>query len=111
MKVGVRTEVTSGRTVYWLWCPACDSAVMINDSWGWNGDGEKPTFTPSILVGGIQWNEGDDFYKSSHRVMPGEPITCHSFLTDGVWHFLDDCTHEHAGQEMPAVDLPPWLLE
>lgn len=89
MKVGVRSA--AGQTFYWLWCPACDGAVMISDQWSWNGDAEKPTFTPSL------------------KSQIGADI-CHSFVTDGVWHFLADCTHDMAGQQVPMVDLPDWLL-
>jgi hypothetical protein len=34
---------------------------------------------------------------------------CHSFLTDGVFHFLGDCTHPYAGQQVPLPELPDWL--
>lgn len=89
MKVAIRQA--AGKSFYWLWCPACDCAIMIDDAWGWNGDSECPTFTPSILS-------------------KADGVVCHSFLTDGVWNFLSDCTHASAGQRLPAVDLPEWLL-
>lgn len=81
-------------TSYWMWCPACDDAVRITDGWGWNGSLTAPTFTPSILV------EGG----------PND-TRCHSFLTDGVWAFLGDCTHDKAGQSLPMVPLPAWLRD
>lgn len=67
--------------------------------WGFNGDYDKPTFTPSILVRGtvpITDEEAD-------RIMQGEkispiPFVCHSFVRDGKIQFLSDCTHELAGQ-------------
>lgn len=83
-----------GRAHYWLWCPACDDAVMINDSWGWNGDLERPTFSPSLLT---------------RLTMAGRERVCHSFVVDGVWQYLGDCTHEKAGQHVPMVDLPDWM--
>ena len=61
--------------------------------WGWNGDAEKPTFTPSVLVR-YNWSDGE-------RV-------CHSFVTDGQIQFLGDCTHALAGQ---TVDIPAWEEE
>lgn len=100
MKMRALTELnpdrqSTGRQSYWLWCPACDDAVRIDSSWQWNGDLERPTFTPSILTRGYHGQQVE-------RV-------CHSFLTDGVWHFLPDCTHDKAGQDVPVVDLPDWL--
>ncbi|CCW20150.1 hypothetical protein EBBID32_45210 [Sphingobium indicum BiD32] len=66
--------------------------------WRWNGDADKPTFTPSILVRtgravdpSYEWEEGDP------------PEVCHSFVTDGRIQFLTDCTHAFAGQ---TVDIP-----
>lgn len=98
-----------GRRVHFH-CPGCDDVhgVTIEEGpvvWGWNGDLELPTFTPSVLVTGVQWNPADGFYKPNHAVAPGEGIVCHSFVTDGRIQFLGDCTHTLAGQ---TVDLPDW---
>lgn len=79
-----------------FWCPGCDGPHRIQHGegtgprWGWNGSVDKPTFTPSILV---QWNE------------PAGDRVCHSFVTDGRIQFLNDCTHELAGQ---TVAIPEW---
>lgn len=101
-----------GLTSYWMWCPACDDAVRITSGWEWNGSLDKPTFKPSIKTTGVQWPQGDTSYKSGHPgVAPGKPTVCHSFLTDGVWNFLADCTHSHKGESMPMVDLPDWIGE
>lgn len=35
---------------------------------------------------------------------------CHSFITDGKWQFLSDCAHPLAGQTVPMVPLPDWLV-
>jgi len=95
---------------YWMWCPACDDSVRINDGWAWNGNLAKPTFTPSILITGGQWEPGHKFYKPSHhKVATGEKTICHSYLVDGVWQFLGDCTHDLAGQHVPMVPVPDWL--
>lgn len=89
-----------------FWCPGCDDAHTINtNTWTWNGDLERPTFTPSVLVGGVQWDPEYGFHKPNHNVAPGAPIVCHSFVTDGRIQFLGDCTHSLAGQTVP---LPPW---
>jgi hypothetical protein len=52
--------------------------------WGFNGNLDAPTFTPSLMVN------------------QGHSSQCHSFLTDGKIQFLSDCNHALAGQ---TVDL------
>jgi len=93
----------------WLFeCPGCGCAHFINERWTFNGDVDKPTISPSILVTGRQ-SPTDEQVK---RIMAGEDLCselshtrCHSFVTDGRIRFLDDCTHELKGQ---TVDLPDW---
>lgn len=64
-------------------------------AWGFNGNVDKPTFTPSILVHphGARDDKNEVF----------QTPRCHSFVTDGRIQFLGDCTHALAGQ---TVDLP-----
>jgi hypothetical protein len=92
-----------GRKVYsptqghiWFQCPGCNIAhgIPVDGSrgWSWNGDGDKPTVTPSILCTA---EYGDK----------REKTVCHSFIRDGQWQFLTDCTHALAGQ---TVDIPDW---
>ena len=79
-------------------CPGCDEAHQITvegetrPRWQFNGDGDRPTFSPSVLV---QWGMGK---------LP--PKVCHSFVTDGRIQFLNDCTHHLAGQ---TVELPDFF--
>lgn len=98
-----------GRRVH-FWCPGCEQVhgvtVEIPDGWGWNGgDLERPTFTPSVAVSGVQWDTASGFHKPQHTVPAGVPTMCHSFVTDGQILFLGDCTHALAGQTVP---LPEW---
>jgi hypothetical protein len=91
------------RTV-WMWCPGCDHAKGIpvpgedgalppeGPHWEWNGSLTSPSLTPSIL-----------------QHASGRMPQCHSYLTDGQWQFLSDCTHELASQTVPMVPLPDWL--
>lgn len=81
-------------------CPGCNKGhgVPVDGSrgWVWNQDTEKPTLSPSVLV----------TYNGSDAGVDGAPpAVCHSFVTDGRIRFLNDCTHELAGQ---TVDLPDW---
>ena len=58
--------------------------------WEWDGNLEAPTLTPSILT-----HIGDK--------------ACHSYLTAGVFHFLEDSAHSMAGQHVEMPDLPEWF--
>lgn len=100
-----------------FFCPGCKEyhAIHIDRSehpvWSFNGDYDKPTFNPSILVkSGHHCDHakpGDCWCNFKERYPDeGEPHfkcgICHSFVTDGKIRFLDDCTHELRGQ---TVDL------
>lgn len=82
--------------IYMFKCPGCKylhpfhvkaGAHHNGSTWDFNGDVDKPTFTPSLLV--------NDHYPASR---------CHLFLIDGKIQFLSDCHHELAGQ---TVDMVP----
>ncbi len=36
--------------------------------------------------------------------------SCHSFVRDGHWQFLADSAHALAGQTVPLVPMPDWML-
>ncbi|HEX2868794.1 MAG TPA: DUF6527 family protein [Ignavibacteriales bacterium] len=88
---------------YMFFCPGCKHGhVVYTDPqhpqasngahWGFNGNLEKPTFSPSILV---SWNEGENY----------TPKRCHSFVTDGKIQFLTDSTHELAGKTVALEEF------
>jgi len=77
---------------YHFVCPGCNAEHAFDDRWGFNGDFEKPTISPSFLQ---QGSLGDNKYG-----------TCHSFIKDGMIQFLGDCTHELKGQTVPLPDNP-----
>jgi hypothetical protein len=62
------------------------------NAWGFNGDVDRPTFTPSVLV-----------YETQHTDGAIHSPRCHSFVRDGRIEFLSDCGHPLAGQ---TVELP-----
>jgi hypothetical protein len=80
-----------GRTIL-HWCPGCKCLHPINidrpntfgAKWTWNGDVERPTFSPSIHLVGM----------------------CHYFIRDGMIEFCGDSKHALAGQTVPLPDLP-----
>jgi len=96
-------------------CPGCDESHVISvnstgrPNWTYNGDPEKPTFTPSIKVTGMQCEIVDHQWNGEwKRDEQGNPIPgcCHSFITDGNIQFLDDCTHPLKDQTVPLPDIP-----
>jgi hypothetical protein len=87
-------------------CPACGCCHGPNSKWEFNGDFDKPTFSPSIKVTGKRPITDAEIL----RINNGEKINlpnqiCHSYVKDGKIQFLADCTHAMAGQ---TVELPEW---
>lgn len=85
--------------MYKFYCPACKEEHWFASGpnsywrpmWRFNGDMEKPTVAPSILV---------------HRDEGGKERRCHLYLSGGRIQFLDDCTHKMSGQIVDMVDFP-----
>jgi len=82
------------RRGYAFRCPGCECAHFIqtnpafNPCWTFNGDVERPTVSPSIMVR-QPWKKNGS--------------VCHSFIKEGMIRFLNDCTHGLAGR---TVELP-----
>lgn len=97
-----------------IWCPGCDEAHVIvhgGAGWSWDGNAERPTFAPSLLVRSGHHADGKHpCWCTYNRDHPDDPSpfkcgVCHSFVRAGRIEFLSDCTHALAGQTVP---LPPW---
>lgn len=87
-------------------CPGCEQLLDLGHglhmlpvntdkktpSWTWDGNLEMPTLSPSILS---RYNDQE---------------VCHSFLRNGVFEFLPDCTHRLAGQQVPMPELYEWFV-
>lgn len=108
---GKKLRVGDGGRVRFL-CPGCDEfhSITVGEGaaprWGFNGNGDAPTFTPSILVTGVQFlTEEQEARVAAGETIEPDPLRCHSFVTDGKIRFLADCTHALAGQ---TVDLPDY---
>lgn len=114
--VALLREIEDGDRKYNVlifWCPGCETApsddpegmqgglhmlavsgdVVDRPKWTFDGNLEAPTLHPSI--------------KTSRP--PGK-FVCHSFLRNGVFEFLADCTHKHVGQHVPLPPLPDWVI-
>jgi hypothetical protein len=73
-------------------CPACGCLHFIREpAWTFNQNFDKPTITPSILV-------------NAERKNPNTPV-CHSFVTNGMIEFLNDCSHDKAGMTMEIPEM------
>lgn len=78
-------------------CPGCQCAHGVwttrankkGAMWSYNGDPDKPTVNPSIVV--------------RYQLQSGSTHVCHSYIRDGHIEYLDDCTHELRGK---TVTLP-----
>jgi hypothetical protein len=98
----------------WFFCLGCNGPhrIKVNSpntpgsNWEYNGKPGAPTFTPSVLVTGVQHltEEEHTLLMAGGHVEPRQ-LVCHSFVTDGRIQFLGDCTHALAGK---TVDLPDW---
>lgn len=85
------TKVTQSQRptgpAYYFYCPGCKCSHVFDSRWTFNGDLERPTFSPSLLC-----NQND----SERR--------CHLFVREGKIEFLGDCAHHLAGQTVEMVD-------
>jgi len=99
--------------VYWCQGCECTHGIVVEGpgAWGWNGDVDRPIFTPSVLT---TWKADPDAgpgfeeYRTERR--------CHTFVgcsgaQPGEVIFLSDCTHALAGTVQPLPDLPAHLRD
>jgi hypothetical protein len=99
-----------------FWCPGCDEAhgIPVNQpgSWTWDGNVEKPTFNPSLLIRSghhAPGHQGDECWCTYNAEHPDAPApfvcsVCHSFVRGGMIQFLGDCTHNLVGQTVEILD-------
>jgi hypothetical protein len=77
-------------------CPGCSEHHWIPvtgpKAWGFDGNLESPTVTPSVKH---TWHEGEE----------RTPKCCHYFLRAGRFEYCGDCTHSLAGQTVPMPTL------
>ena len=87
-------------TPYEHWCPGCQEIHQIavdqpfrnGARWSFDGNAEKPTFSPSVNVG------------------PGTKFQCHYFIRAGRIDFCADSHHALAGQTVDLPDIPAdWM--
>lgn len=100
-------------------CPGCGHTHQVTtgpNGWTFNGDVERPTFSPSVLLRRgchnphHKANHPDTCWCTYNAAHPESPApfkcgVCHSFVRDGMIQFLGDCTHEFAGQTVPLPEM------
>lgn len=88
-----------------FWCPGCKCTHMVTSGWSFNGDYDRPTFSPSVLV---RYRHPKGYTNDNPAPLgySGEYVVdvCHSFIRSGQIQFLGDCTHELTGK---TVQLEP----
>lgn len=89
-----RVTGAKGMAGYVFWCPGCKEPHAFwteykdqSKRWTFNGDLDRPTFTPSLVVRTLERR-------------------CHLYLTDGKLQYLGDCSHELAGKTVQLEPLP-----
>ena len=93
---------------FFHWCPACEEMhpLFYDRSWKFNGDLNKPTFTPSFKHSGLRTvNVKGKWTGEWVRDKDGNPVdgTCHYIITDGKIRFCADSWHKRSD----IVVMPP----
>jgi len=90
-------KVKQDENYYFFICPGCDQEHLIPKApsanglkWTFNGDFNKPTFSPSVR---LSWNRKDQ-----------PPDECHFNIVNGQIVYCGDCTHH--GLSNQTLDLP-----
>lgn len=116
MKLHRVVEHGSGAPIGWAhWCPGCKECHVFNVeqptkpypeyeiaggcAWAFNGNAERPSFTPSMHIQTGGWKRPD-----GSRVP--KTTCCHYILTDGQIQFCGDSPHELSGKVVPLPDYP-----
>jgi hypothetical protein len=98
-----------------FYCPGCKHRHPVavgtpfrnGARWTFNGDMERPTFAPSLHCRSGHYCDGTPASECSLCKRGSKACgVCHSFITDGRIQFLNDCTHELAGQTITIPEPP-----
>ena len=98
------------KSYFLFWCPGCGCGHLYwcgpgfehSQKWDFNGNVDKPTFTPSLRTYVRITKEIDD-----KLVDTGEQKTlCHLNLTDGQLQYCEDNPHKMNNQTIPMQDIP-----
>ena len=103
----VSAVLRRGQGRYFHWCPACEEMHPLPDGWTFNGDVDRPSFSPSFKHGGFcTVNVEGRWTGEWHLGADGKPLdgTCHYIITDGLIQFCPDSWHRRSDiVAMPAI--------
>lgn len=101
-------KIREGYETYAFKCPACNEEHCFNFTWGFDGNFEMPTVSPSILTTFWRMPENASFENVplGTRHPDAKEIKCHSWITAGKIKFFNDCTHDFI--KNIEVDLPEY---
>lgn len=91
----VKLHETDNTKQLWFFCPGCQQYHAFTlkypnmpKPWTWNGDLERPSFSPSLLCNG-------DYPESR----------CHSWVEDGMIRFYEDSFHDLKGKTVELTEV------
>ena len=99
-----------GKGIIVIKCPANHFHYIYTETlnrqrhkWKFNGDFEKPTFSPSI-------NERTGYFvdkkcKGDDKWLKENSYHCHFIVTNGMIHFCGDCSHDLKNQTLPLPEV------
>lgn len=94
---------------YCFWCPGCQQphsfrteATEEHPKWEFNGDLDKPTFSPSLLCFTTARKNGEEIQP------PIRETLCHLFVRDGMIEYCGDSPHALAGKTVPMEPFPSY---
>lgn len=109
----LRRWAGKGRAGYSYWCQGYEQLHSIvtegAGAWGFNGDIDRPVFTPSVLVRYVANPEASDEFKEWRTARVCHTFIGHSGAQPGQVIFLSDCTHALSGTVQLMPDLPDYL--
>lgn len=89
---------SSDGETFMFWCPGCGHGHTVpTPRWGFNGDVNSPTFSPSVRHYVTHNYEGGD---------GREETLCHYHVKAGKIEYCNDCKHQFNGQTIDMVDIP-----
>lgn len=104
-----------------IMCPACGTYHVFDDKvnsarakmrgggWDFNGDVDRPTFSPSMLMRTnfdiAAFSRAEKAGRALPVDMPKIDYVCHSYVREGRIEFLGDCTHDMRGQTHELPDI------
>ena len=88
-------EAGNRKGTYLVRCPGCKQIHALatghtnrDANWDFNGNFDKPSFTPSFRIG-----------------VKGDANVCHSYIKKGQWESLPDSTHDLSGKTVPMLEI------